>query len=251
MRVKYVITKGDVELVQTLIRENRHDAFVQRRISRNIKKNRESIAPTRCWLALMMCLLTTQQKSGPTSAVARILRAKPFPLRLSDVKSARDPEKFVLRELENFGGIRRAPTISGQAVSNLCWFSGKGWQELRSQLSAIENRTRYQKERDVAYWLAENMKGLGPKQSRNFIQSLGLSRYAIPIDSRITKWLRDEFNFPLPISANSLSDLEYYCLVNDIIRDLCNRAGTYPCVLDAVLFARVDNGQWNDLKIQI
>jgi hypothetical protein len=198
----------------------------------------------------MMCLLTTQQKSGPTSAVARILRAKPFPLRLSDVKNARDPEKFILRELENFGGIRRPPTISEQAASNLFWFAGKGWRELKSRLLGIENRTNYKKERNVAYWLAENMKGLGPKQSRNFIQSLGLSRYEIPIDSRITKWLRDEFDFPLPISSSSLSDLEYYCLVNDIIRDLCRRAGTYPCILDAVIFARVDNGQWNDLEIQ-
>lgn len=217
MRVKYSIVTRDIELVRALIRENRSDAFVQRRIQRNINRDRDPITPSRCWLAHMMCLLTTQQKSGPASPVATFLRAKPFPLKLSVVRDARSPDKAVLRELQHFGGIRRAPTISGQAVSNLSWFSGKGWQELKTKLSVLENRTRYETEREVANWLADKMKGLGPKQSRNFIQSLGLSRYEIPIDSRITKWLRDEFAFPLPISTASLSDLDYYCLLSDIV----------------------------------
>jgi len=80
------------------------------------------------------------------------------------------------------------------------------------------------------------------------LQALGLTRYEIPIDSRISKWLRNDFGFPLSVGASALSDHVYYCFVNDIIRELCKKAGIYPCVLNAVLFARVDNGAWKDSK---
>lgn len=101
----------------------------------------------------------------------------------------------------------------------------------------------YTVERKVATWVAENFAGLGPKQSRNFLQSLGLTRYEIPIDSRIVKWLRHDFEFPLAIGAAALSDPDYYGFVNDVFRDLCREAGTYPCVLDSILFSRVDAGK--------
>jgi hypothetical protein len=89
--------------------------------------------------------------------------------------------------------------------------------------------------------------GLGPKQSRNFLQCLGLTRYEIPIDSRITKWLND-FGFPVALGAAALSDPDYYAFVNDGVRELCKAAGTYPCVFDAVVFSRVDKGGWEGRK---
>jgi hypothetical protein len=32
------------------------------------------------WKQMVACLLTTQQRSGPTSAVTRFIRTAPFPL---------------------------------------------------------------------------------------------------------------------------------------------------------------------------
>src|SRR3712207_8726784 len=37
----------------------------------------------------------------------------------------------------------------------------------------------------------DSLKGFGPKQSRNLLQGLGLTRYEIPIDIRITRWFND------------------------------------------------------------
>ena len=40
------------------------------------------------------------------------------------------------------------------------------------------------RERETARWIASRLVGFGPKQSRNLLQSLGLGRYEIPLDSR-------------------------------------------------------------------
>jgi hypothetical protein len=71
------------------------------------------------------------------------------------------------------------------------------------------------------------------------MQSLGLTKYEIPIDSRITKWLND-FGFPVTLSANVLSDQNYYNFVLDGFQKLCSAAEIYPCVMDAAIFASND-----------
>jgi hypothetical protein len=72
--------------------------------------------------------------------------------------------------------------------------------------------------------LADNLTGIGPKQSRNLLQGVGLSQWETPIDSRITKWL-NQFGFPLRLSANALSDRNYYNLVSEGFQRLCQASG--------------------------
>ena len=95
------------------------------------------------------------------------------------------------------------------------------------------------KERKLANFIAEKMPGFGPKQSRNFIQGPGLSRFEVPLDSRIAKWMRD-FDWPVPVSAGALGDIEYYEFVEDMFQKLCKKAKIYPCVLDAAIFSSFD-----------
>ena len=98
-------------------------------------------------------------------------------------------------------------------------------------------------ERRAALVVHENLKGFGPKQSRNLWQGLGLSRFEIPADSRIAKWLR-EYGFPVEVSATSLGDLPVYLLVMDGFQALCREVGVLPCVLDAAIFASFDKAEW-------
>ena len=95
----------------------------------------------------------------------------------------------------------------------------------------------------MAEFLADRIMGLGPKQSRNVLQFLGLTRYEIPIDSRVTGWL-NEFGFPVRLSAQALSDPNYYCFVSDGLQVLCEEAGVVPCVLDAAVFSSYDAAPW-------
>jgi hypothetical protein len=91
----------------------------------------------------------------------------------------------------------------------------------------------------------DQLRGFGPKQSRNLLQMLGVTRYEIPLDSRSTRWL-NEFGFPLQLSAQALADRGYYHLVLDGMQALCARARVYPCVLDAAIFASYDTRPWTE-----
>lgn len=107
------------------------------------------------------------------------------------------------------------------------------------QLSRLLGRTGARLERQVANFVDDNLAGFGPKQSRNFLQWLGLTKYEIPVDSRITKWL-NEFGFPVMLSATALADRNYYEFVSEGIQSLCAKARVYPCVLDAAIFTSFD-----------
>jgi hypothetical protein len=98
-------------------------------------------------------------------------------------------------------------------------------------------------ERVAACRVQDRIVGLGPKQRRNVLQTLGLTRYEIPLDSRLTKWLND-FGFPLKLSANSLSDLAVYELVEEGFHALCARIDVLPCLMDAAIFASFDPKGW-------
>lgn len=96
---------------------------------------------------------------------------------------------------------------------------------------------------EAAEFVDDHLKGFGPKQSRNLLQWLGLTKYEIPLDSRITKWL-NEFGFPVRLSAGALSDRNYYNFVSDGVQALCAQSDIYPCVLDAAIFTSYDQVEW-------
>lgn len=83
------------------------------------------------------------------------------------------------------------------------------------------------------------MSGFGPKQSRNLLQWLGLTRHEIPIDSRVMSWLNDN-GFPLPMSSRLLLYNDYYEFVENGIHELCRLCNVFPCVFDAAVFASFD-----------
>ena len=81
--------------------------------------------------------------------------------------------------------------------------------------------------------------GLGQKQSRNFIQWLGLSKYEIPIDSRTLKKLK-EFGCNFVPSGSSLTDKTIYLFVQDCLIQISEKLDIYPCELDACIFSSFD-----------
>ena len=93
-----------------------------------------------------------------------------------------------------------------------------------------------------------SFKGFGPKQSRNLLQGLGISRFEIPIDSRITKWL-NSIGFPVKLTANALQDRNYYNFVSDGFQKLCEACDIMPCVLDAAIFSSFDEGKWTEENV--
>ena len=89
-------------------------------------RNREII-----WRTMAMCLLTTQQRSGPDSPINRFLQADPFSISLDQCEREMDVERFFFSELSKYDGIRFRPKIAKQMKDNytsLCisvWFNIK------------------------------------------------------------------------------------------------------------------------------
>ncbi len=249
MKLEPVFEEKDIRSVRAIVEEQSQRSLVVGRVQRNVSGSPPIYSEDGLWATHMMCLLTTQQPSGPNGAVYRFLDQEPFPLSLAECQK-QDAEKLVYSSLSSFGGIRFSPKISKQAASNLAHLENGGWKDLleiaerlRAQRSQEPVPAHHQLEREAALYLDAALKGFGPKQSRNFWQALGLTRYEFVLDSRILRWLR-RLELPFPLTAAGLGDEEYYRWVSDLMRGLCEQACILPCVFDAAVFASYDAGEW-------
>ena len=241
MKLSWEIGEYDVQQAQTFVSKWEDDPLVQLRKRRNINKQHPMISEDTVWFVFLGCLMTTQQRSGPGSAVKRILDQQPFPLSYAMCSNQEDLETFVKEKLTSLGGIRRTSTIAEQCAANFKLLEEGLWEVLLAKLRKVNESDDPTVEREVAHFVAEHFEGFGPKQSRNLLQWLGTSKYEIPIDSRVTKWLNGHLlNFQL--SAQLLSEHAYYDLLSDGIQMLCRRAGIYPCMFDASVFTSFDKG---------
>src|SRR5689334_7059868 len=125
MQLTWNISADDVARVEAFVATQANDALVRYRIRRNIENRPTKIDHADFWYAVVACLLTTQQRSGPKSQVTKFLNTDPFPLSLDRCRSCHDMTELVLHALKNYGGIRFAPKIAKQATSNLEWLEDK------------------------------------------------------------------------------------------------------------------------------
>lgn len=250
MKFEMLFSEQDNQRLLSFVKANEKRAFVVQRQLRNVsgeipRRSREDI-----WLTMAMCLFSTQQRSGPRSPINRFLFTEPFPLSMENCSDETDIEKFIQGKIENFGGIRFGPKIAKQMKGNYDLLSSgefKKIEQLVNELTAQRLQTpspeHFVLERKAAVYMQSRFSGFGPKQSRNFWQSLGLSRYEFVLDSRVLKWLRTA-GFSLPLSSMALGEEEYYCFISDILRQWCIQTGVLPCILDAAIFVSYDTEEW-------
>ncbi len=161
--------------------------------------------------------------------------------------TAPDLKKYTENKLSEFDGLRRGKTIAREVFENLEWLEKKyGWQQIFDGLIPLFNGATKFEERKCAEMINDTLLGFGPKQSRNLLQLLGLTKYEIPIDSRITKWL-EKYGLQIK-SPSTLSNKRYYNQISDFIQSICENIGEYPCVLDAVIFSSYDV-EWDEKKL--
>jgi len=248
VKLKWVIGKRDVAAVKSLVSRRRNDPFVRLRRQRNLGRPRPKISRSTAWQVLVGCLLTTQQRSGPGTYVTRFLGLSPSPLRYNICHRRKDLEKYAFQTLSKFGGIRRSRSIAAELAANFQCLEGGEWKILLDYARRAEAANDYRVEREAARYIAATLRGFGPKQSRNLLQGLGVSRYEIPIDSRITKWLNREL-LTIRLNATMLSDPVYYEMVSDGIIELCKKAGVLPCIFDAAVFSSFDKTGWDKVNL--
>ncbi len=232
-------TAADVAKVKDIVASRSSDWFVLDRQKCNVEGPAPVFDRNEFWYVLLGCLLTTQQRSTQGSPVNVFMDKKPFPLSLE--ACSRDIENLITSELTKFGGIRMAPTIAQRCKKNYDWLHRGGWTaaeahftKLAAQRSRAPQREHIKTEREAAYFADDSLSGIGPKQSRNLWQWLGLTRYEIPLDGRICKWINE--NLSIRISIPKLADYRYYDSALDYIQSVCERAGVLPCIFDAAAF---------------
>lgn len=246
MRLLWQVEDSDVLKIKEFYNQNKDNGLVVWRQERNVERGFSRFSRDAFWKEMVVCLLTTQARAGPNSAVSRFASQKPFPLRYKECRGQRNLKSFAQRTLARFGGIRRNVTISEQIRDNFRWLEKQGgWEEVNKVVREASKNPTLEMETEAADFIDRCLKGFGPKQSRNLLQSLGLTKYEIPIDSRITRWLND-FGFPVSLSATALADLGYYKFVSKGIRELCDACDIYPCMLDAAIFSSFDTPDQRD-----
>ena len=249
MKLVWHISRADVDRLNAFLSTAASDPLVQARVATNIAATKVNLSRSAFWHAMVACLLTTQQKSGPDSAVAKFIRARPFPLSYHSCAANPPVAPFVTTTLSKFGGIRRSRKIGYEVGKNLQTLENGLWDEVLSRINSLLPMASQKEELEVAEYLDELLAGIGPKQSRNLLQGIGFTRYEIPIDSRLIKWL-NQFGFPVHLSATALADRHYYNFVSTGIQRMCDQAGVFPCVLDAAIFASFDGGRWSKQKAE-
>ena len=241
------VEDSDIQKVKSFYEEQRNNAFVLNRIERNVKKVLPPFSKEMFWEAMISCLITTQQRSGPDSAVTRFICTAPFPLNYSKCKASDNVQNTGEETITAFGGLRRGKSIGEEIAFNFAWLEHDGWNIINVMIEDLSKNQTAETERKSAEIIIDNLKGFGPKQSRNLLQSLGLTRFEIPVDSRITKWLT-AFGFPMKLSATALSDKNYYNFVLDGFKQICEACDIFPCVMDAAIFSSFDT-EWPEDKL--
>lgn len=247
MKLLWQIEDSDIQKVKAFYETQKNNAFVLNRIERNVKKVLPPFSNEMFWEAMISCLVTTQQRSGPDSAVTKFICTKPFPLNYAKCKAADNLQNTVEERITTFGGLRRGKSIGEEVAFNFQWLENDGWKIVNGIVEDMTKHQTRETERKSSKIIINNLKGFGPKQSRNLLQSLGLTKYEIPVDSRITKWLT-AFGFPVELSATALADKNYYNFVLDGFQRICEASGIFPCVMDAAIFSSFD-GEWPEDKL--
>ena len=243
MKHQWIIEEDDIHTISQLYEKQASNPFVINRIKRNINGHYDTITRDSIWKQIVMCLLTTQQRSGPDSPISQFGRITPFPLDYVNCKKL--SEDSIVSILDKHTGIRRKNKIAAELSFNLSCLETGGWDKFISIIQKLESSKTQSAEREAALYIMDNLKGFGPKQSRNLLQSLGITQYEIPLDSRLMDWINSNLAFPIKLRATGLSDINFYNFIMDGIIELCNIANIKPCVFDALVFSSFDDN-WND-----
>lgn len=238
MQLNWEISEVELARWRSFVNLHKENDFVKDREKRNISRTVVDLSKEMLWFVHVGCQVTTQQRSGPDSAVSKFMNSGSKALKYKECSASPDTESLIQTELSK-AGLRRSSIIAKNLNKILNELDGGGWENFIGWLKSIENETTKDKERKVAQYIASQFSGLGPKQSRNYIQWLGLARYEIPVDSRITKTMK-KLGCKFVPKATALNDDTVYLLIQDGLQQIAEKLGIYPCILDACIFSSFD-----------
>ena len=73
MKITIEIEYADIQKIKQFYDNHKDNKFVQVRYNRNVLRKELDFSWEFLWKSIIMCLLTTQQRSGPTSPVSKFI----------------------------------------------------------------------------------------------------------------------------------------------------------------------------------
>lgn len=235
MNINWEISGSDIKKVVDFVNQHK-DPFVENRINRNINRQNINIDKDIILKTMLMCLVTYSQDTGSESNTDIFFRKQPNLLTYPFLFKATDMDYAISKILKINGLEKNIKKITKCFIHNFYLLEETDWK-LETELNnfLIDKSTKHT-ERVLADRIDDFFKGFGSKQARNFLQSLGLTKYEIPIDDILINWMKD-FGYPILFSTVALQDKAFYHFVSDGIQLLCEKSNIFPCVLDAAIFS--------------
>jgi hypothetical protein len=128
MEIMWHVTEADVTRAKELIDQLADNPLVRSRREKNCATTKRQVDRKWFWQQMVSMRLTTQQKSGPKSSVARFARENPFPLSYEAISGAASVEPFVAQTLRKWGGIRMADKIAKELARNFDLLQKGEWE---------------------------------------------------------------------------------------------------------------------------
>ncbi len=125
MEFQWIISRNSGKPYQDFVERYKGHSIVKERIDRNIKHIDVVISKGSFWRALVGCLLTTQQRSGPRSRVAAFLDSGNPVLDFDKCSNARGLQEIVEQTLSK-NGLRRTERIAEEIDHAVSWLEQNG-----------------------------------------------------------------------------------------------------------------------------
>lgn len=235
MELVWKLSDKDIYKIRDFVKKNKNPD-VEKIINRNINHVDRVIDRDSILKVMLICLMSSETDSYPESKIAQMFNKKPFLLSNQYLLKVPDIENAFQEVFQTFGVTKYLKKVPKYFSANFDLLAETNW-DLETELnrSLKLELTKYD-ERKLADRLDKSYKGFGSKEARSFLLALGVTKYEIPIDYKLIKWLKN-FDFPIKFSKIALQDILFYHFVSDGIQKLCEISEIYPCVLYSTIIS--------------
>jgi len=229
MELIWKFSDSDINKVRDYVNKNKYQK-VERIIDRNINHIDRLIDKDSILRTMLICLLSSETDHYPESKIEQIFKKKPYLLNYQYLFKVRNIEILFQDVFKTFGITKSANKVPRYFSTNFEFLEETDWDLELEICKSIEHELTKFDERKLADMVDKSFKGFGSKEARSFLLALGVTKYEIPIDHKLIKWL-ENFSFPIKFSKTALQDILFYHFVSDGIQKLCEISEVFPCVL--------------------
>jgi thermostable 8-oxoguanine DNA glycosylase len=238
MELLWKLNDSDIDKVREIVKTNMN-TNVERVINRNIKYIDRLIDKNSILKTMLICLLASETDSYPESKIEQLFTEKQHLLDYQYLFKIRNIEYAFEEVFKKFGITKYVKKVPNYFATNFNHLAETNWDLEFEINNLIRKELTKDDERKLADIVDRSFKGFGSKEARSFLLALGVTRYEIPIDYKLIRWL-EKFNFPIKFTKAALQDILFYHFVSDGIQKLCEASEIFPCLLYASIQASSD-----------